>query len=89
MNLLYEIDNIVITIFSVGAPFSSFDLFNIPWHIYLIVSGLSWHLGGLHCIAWDLLLWPTDSLVTCRLSSSGARGILVPRPGIESGSPAL
>lgn len=55
--LLYEIDNIIITTFC-GAPFS--DLFNIPWHIYLIVSSLSCVLVGLHCIAWDLLR-PTDS----------------------------
>ena len=55
----------------------------------LAALGISFSTGD-HCIMWDLLMHPTDSLVlACGLGCSVAFGILVPWSGIELMSPAL
>ena len=69
----------------------------------MAVSSLGCGTQDPHCVMWDLLLWCTDSPVVepglqsaqaslaaaNGLSYSGARGILVPRPGVKPVSPAL
>ena len=70
---------------------------SIHLFIYLAALGLSCGTWELCYVIWDLSLQYMDSLVAaCGLSScsvlvlgSVAHGILVPRPEIESASPAL
>ena len=59
--------------------------------IYLAASSPNCSTQDLCCVLQDLLLWHTDSscgawapeVVECRLSCSGACGILISRPGIN------
>jgi len=60
-------------------------------YLFLAASGLCLGTWALHCGTWaSLYLWLEGSVVVVwGFSCPAARGILVPRPGIEPMSPSL